>query len=100
MLSKNNVTRPFEDRSSVEFLGRANDCSLFAFGSHSKKRPNNIVSVSDDVSVGGTRSSVLLASRHSDLGVACACWGLVAVVVVVVMIVVVVVIMRQSPLLP
>lgn len=42
-LSKRNKTRPFEDQGSVEFLSRANDCSLFAFGSHSKKRPHNLI---------------------------------------------------------
>lgn len=43
LLRKNNLTRPFEDASSVEFLGQANDCSLFAYASHSKKRPHNLV---------------------------------------------------------
>lgn len=41
--TKRNLTRPFEDQSSVEFLSQANDASLFCYGSHSKKRPNNIV---------------------------------------------------------
>jgi len=39
---KNNIL-PFEDPSTLEFLSRVNDASLFAFGSHSKKRPNNLV---------------------------------------------------------
>merc|ERR1719223_164736 len=43
MMQRRNMTRPFEDPASVEFLGKANDCSLFAYGSHSKKRPHNLV---------------------------------------------------------
>ena len=43
LFSRKNDTRPFEDQSSLEFLCRQNDCSLFAFGSHSKKRPDNLV---------------------------------------------------------
>lgn len=43
MLTKKNITRPFEDQSSVEFLCKANDTSLFIFGSHSKKRPHSLV---------------------------------------------------------
>lgn len=42
-LSKANNTRPFEDRSTIEFLSDKNDCSLFAFASHTKKRPHNLV---------------------------------------------------------
>ena len=44
LLTKRNITRPFEDVSSVEFLGKVNDASLFSYGSHSKKRPHNLVS--------------------------------------------------------
>jgi len=40
---KSNVFRPFEDVSGLEFLSSKNDCSLFVLGSHSKKRPNNLV---------------------------------------------------------
>jgi len=43
LLTKRNLTRPFEDASSVEFLAKVNDASLFAYGSHSKKRPHNLV---------------------------------------------------------
>lgn len=43
MFQKKNLTRPFEDPGSVEFMAKANDCSLFAYVSHSKKRPHNLV---------------------------------------------------------
>lgn len=42
-LSKKNEIRPFEAVNSLEFLSQKNDCSLFMVGSHSKKRPNNLV---------------------------------------------------------
>jgi len=34
---------PFEDPSQIERVARTLDCSLFCFGSHNRKRPNNIV---------------------------------------------------------
>ncbi|XP_010246147.1 PREDICTED: ribosome production factor 2 homolog [Nelumbo nucifera] len=42
---KNENIRPFESggETSLEFFSLKTDCSLFVFGSHSKKRPNNIV---------------------------------------------------------
>ncbi|KAH9318913.1 hypothetical protein KI387_020682 [Taxus chinensis] len=42
---KNGDIRPFESggESALEFLSQKTDCSLFVFGSHSKKRPNNLV---------------------------------------------------------
>lgn len=40
---KKNITRPFEDQTSLEFFSKKSDCSLFMFGSHNKKRPNNLV---------------------------------------------------------
>lgn len=42
---KNDKIRPFESggETSLEFLSLKTDCSLFVFGSHSKKRPNNLV---------------------------------------------------------
>lgn len=42
-LNKKNVIQPFEDASPIEFICQKNDCSLFLFTSHSKKRPNNLV---------------------------------------------------------
>jgi ribosome production factor 2 len=46
-LQRNNDITPFEDANSLEFLGPKNDCGLFAFASHNKKRPNNLVLVSN-----------------------------------------------------
>ena len=43
LLAKRNMTRPFEDSTSIEFLSKINDASLFMFGCHSKKRPHNII---------------------------------------------------------
>ncbi|XP_075720345.1 ribosome production factor 2 homolog [Rhinoderma darwinii] len=43
MYNKKNMTRPFEDQTSVEFFSKKADCSLFVFGSHNKKRPNNLI---------------------------------------------------------
>jgi len=43
MMHKKNILRPFEDQSSLEFFSQKNDASLMVFGSHSKKRPNNLV---------------------------------------------------------
>lgn len=42
---KNDNIRPFESggEASLEFFSLKTDCSLFVFGSHSKKRPNNLV---------------------------------------------------------
>lgn len=42
-LNKKNVIQPFEDPSPIEFICQKNDCSLFLFTSHNKKRPNNLV---------------------------------------------------------
>eukprot|EP00301_Raphidiophrys_heterophryoidea_P020459 c5145_g1_i2.p1 GENE.c5145_g1_i2~~c5145_g1_i2.p1 ORF type:complete len:310 (-),score=80.70 c5145_g1_i2:121-1011(-) len=41
--ARKNQIHPFEDAGSLEFFAHQNDCSLFAFGSHSKKRPHNLV---------------------------------------------------------
>lgn len=43
MYKKKNILRPFEDETPLEFFSQKSDASLFVFGSHSKKRPNNIV---------------------------------------------------------
>lgn len=42
-LLRKNPMLPFEDDTSIEFLSKKNDASLFLFGSHNKKRPNNLV---------------------------------------------------------
>jgi len=39
---KNENIHPFEDPSSLEFLALKNECGVIVFGTHSKKRPNNI----------------------------------------------------------
>ena len=36
------MLRPFEDPESLQFFSRKNDTSQFIFGSHNKKRPNNL----------------------------------------------------------
>lgn len=35
--------RPFEDHSKLEWFGKKHDASLFAFGNHNKKRPDNLI---------------------------------------------------------
>lgn len=42
---KNENIKPFEGggEASLEFFSQKTDCSIFVFGSHSKKRPNNLV---------------------------------------------------------
>ena len=42
-LRRHNAVHPFEDATPLEFLSQKNDASLFAFGTHSKKRPHNLV---------------------------------------------------------
>lgn len=39
---RRNAILPFEDATSLEFYSDKNDTSLFMFGNHTKKRPNNI----------------------------------------------------------
>eukprot|EP00741_Cyanophora_paradoxa_P006500 tig00001003_g6291.t1 len=41
--SRHNEILPFENHASLEFFAQKNDCSLFALGTHSKKRPHNLV---------------------------------------------------------
>uniref|UniRef100_A0AAY5ECJ1 Ribosome production factor 2 homolog n=1 Tax=Electrophorus electricus TaxID=8005 RepID=A0AAY5ECJ1_ELEEL len=43
LYKKKNIMRPFEDPTSLEFFSKKSDCSLFLFGSHNKKRPNNLI---------------------------------------------------------
>lgn len=45
-LNRKNDIIPFEDVNSIEFLSSKNACGLFVFGSHTKKRPDNLVVVS------------------------------------------------------
>lgn len=39
---KNDNIHPFENAESLEFLAGKNECGVVVFGTHSKKRPNNI----------------------------------------------------------
>ena len=39
---KNDSIHPFENPESLEFLAGKNDCGTVVFGTHSKKRPNNL----------------------------------------------------------
>ena len=41
--NRKNDVLPFEDTNSLEFLCEKNDCSTFALGTHSKKRPDNLI---------------------------------------------------------
>eukprot|EP00088_Acartia_fossae_P053365 TRINITY_DN6073_c0_g1_i1.p1 TRINITY_DN6073_c0_g1~~TRINITY_DN6073_c0_g1_i1.p1 ORF type:complete len:343 (+),score=124.95 TRINITY_DN6073_c0_g1_i1:37-1029(+) len=41
--NQKNDIRPFEDFSKLEFYSKKLDASLFCFGSHNKKRPNNMI---------------------------------------------------------
>mmetsp|Transcript_34622 Transcript_34622/g.35308 ORF Transcript_34622/g.35308 Transcript_34622/m.35308 type:complete len:335 (+) Transcript_34622:102-1106(+) len=43
VMTRKNDVLPFEDVNSLEFLASKNDCSLVALGSHTKKRPNNLI---------------------------------------------------------
>ncbi|XP_037026974.1 ribosome production factor 2 homolog [Bradysia coprophila] len=43
VLTRSNDISPFEDTSSLQYLSEKNDCTLFMFGSTSKKRPDNLV---------------------------------------------------------
>ncbi|XP_055121614.2 ribosome production factor 2 homolog [Symphalangus syndactylus] len=43
LYKKKNITRPFEDQTSLELFSKKSDCSLFMFGSYNKKQPNNLV---------------------------------------------------------
>ncbi|XP_028413519.1 ribosome production factor 2 homolog [Dendronephthya gigantea] len=43
IFKRKNIMRPFEDETSLEFFSNKNDASTFVFGSHSKKRPHNLV---------------------------------------------------------
>ncbi|KAI9228350.1 MAG: Brix domain-containing protein [Piptocephalis tieghemiana] len=41
--SKKNDIHPFDNETSLEFFSQKNDASLFLVGTHSKKRPNNLI---------------------------------------------------------
>ncbi|CAG0895611.1 unnamed protein product [Darwinula stevensoni] len=41
--NRRNEIRPMEDVTPLESFGKQHDCSLFAMGSHSKKRPHNLI---------------------------------------------------------
>ncbi|KAI6706474.1 hypothetical protein NL676_009436 [Syzygium grande] len=42
---RNDSVRPFESggETSLEFFSQKTDCGMFVFGSHSKKRPDNLI---------------------------------------------------------
>jgi len=69
LLSKRNLTRPFEDATSVEFLSKVNDASLFCYGSHSKKRPHNLVSA--QCTGGSARTLVSVTSADASSCAVC-----------------------------
>ncbi|KFM81104.1 Ribosome production factor 2-like protein, partial [Stegodyphus mimosarum] len=41
--NRKNDMKPMEDPTSLEFFCQRSDASLFMFGSHNKKRPNNLI---------------------------------------------------------
>ncbi|ORY04089.1 Brix-domain-containing protein [Basidiobolus meristosporus CBS 931.73] len=41
--TKKNQIHPFDDDTSLEFFSKKNDTSLFVVGTHSKKRPHNLI---------------------------------------------------------
>uniref|UniRef100_A0A671K2X6 Ribosome production factor 2 homolog n=1 Tax=Sinocyclocheilus anshuiensis TaxID=1608454 RepID=A0A671K2X6_9TELE len=43
LYKRKNMVRPFDDSTALEFFSKKSDCSLFLFGSHNKKRPNNLI---------------------------------------------------------
>lgn len=43
LYKRKNIMRPFDDETGIEFFLHKSDSSLFVFGSHSKKRPDNII---------------------------------------------------------
>merc|ERR1712010_164264 len=43
LLTKKTDCLPFENNANIEFLCQKNDASLFAMGSHTKKRPDNLL---------------------------------------------------------
>ncbi|RUS23461.1 Brix domain-containing protein [Endogone sp. FLAS-F59071] len=43
--TKRNQVHPFDDETTLEFFSQKNDASLMLVGSHSKKRPHNLVFV-------------------------------------------------------
>lgn len=43
MYKRKNILRPFEDETPLEFFSKKSDASLFMFGCHSKKRPDNLI---------------------------------------------------------
>lgn len=43
LLNKHQDFVPFEDEVQIENIANKHNCSLFMFGSNTKKRPNNLV---------------------------------------------------------
>lgn len=43
LYKRKNMVRPFDDSTALEFFSKKSDSSLFLFGSHNKKRPNNLI---------------------------------------------------------
>lgn len=77
-LTRHNDITPFDDQTPLERLAGKNDCHLFIFGSHSKKRPDNLIlgrvydqQVLDMVEFGLKHFKSINEFKNEKIGVSC-----------------------------